>query len=299
MRGRNKTKLEKKSGKVVLITGGTRGIGTEVIKMLMQCDMHVVMGCRSVESGEKVLKEIREDVKLGELKIFQLDISSLKSVRNFADKITSVYTQIDCLVNNAGIMYVPYAESEEGYESQFATNYLGHFLLTHLLLGLVKKAGRDGENARVVNVVSCAYLTGDIDFEDINKKNMFIPFEAYSQSKLAQVLFTNYLNETLKEKGNYVQVHSVHPGIVNTDLFDGTYVKTFFWWILPYIFKSPKRGAQSIVHACLSSDLEGKGATYISNCTVKPQIEKALDKELQKKLFDFTKKLVNVENFGT
>lgn len=151
-------------------------------------------------------------------------------------------------------MFGPQVESRDGYESQFATNYLGHFLLTHLLLNELKKAGSDKSRSRVVNVSSCAHVVGQINFEDINfrlnikkivnqsviiqtYRSQYIPAEAYAQSKLAQILFSNYLNELLTKEGAFVQVHSVHPGIVNTDLFNDTNLKTIAPWMPSLFFK--------------------------------------------------------------
>ncbi|XP_019873649.2 dehydrogenase/reductase SDR family member on chromosome X [Aethina tumida] len=298
MRAKNKTELPLKPGKVAVITGGNRGIGKEVVKMFLKCDMTVVMGCRNIQAAEAMIKTLRDaGVEAGKTEVFNLDISVIESVKNFANKVKAKYPKINYAVNNAGIMFGPYIETKDGYESQFSTNYLGHFLLIHLLLPNIKAGGDENENARIVNVSSCAHLIGDIKFEDINNRKQYIPGAAYSQSKLAQVLFSNHLDNVLKESKSHVQVHSVHPGVVNTDLFDGTPLKNYAPWILK-LFKSPRQGAVPIVYTCLSKDLEGKGGTYIHNCRIHETSELAKSVELQEKLFNFTNKLLKIDDFG-
>ncbi|XP_050300033.1 dehydrogenase/reductase SDR family member on chromosome X-like [Anthonomus grandis grandis] len=301
MRKKNRVDLPMKSGKTALITGGTRGIGLSVVKHLLKCDINVIIGCRNVQAAENLLPKIREEdeIKTGNIEVHQLDISVLESVRKFAEKVKSKHEQIDYLINNAGIMFGPQVESRDGYESQFATNYLGHFLLTHLLLPELKKAGTETSHSRIVNVSSCAHVLGNIHFEDINFRNRYIPAEAYAQSKLAQILFSNFLNALMVKEGEYVQVHSVHPGVVNTDLFNDTSLKTVAPWLPKLFFKTPDQGSYPILYACLSPLLEGKGGTYIHNCVEFTPSEKALDADLQEKLFNFTKKLLDIEKFST
>lgn len=134
-------------------------------------------------------------------------------------------------------MFGPYIESRDGYESQFSTNYLGHFLLTHLLFPQICAAGTDTAKSRIVNVSSCAHIAGKIKFDDINNRHQYISAEAYAQSKLAQVLFTNYLDKLCIKEKLPVQCHSVHPGIVNTELFDGTHLKNLAPWMPSLMFK--------------------------------------------------------------
>ncbi|KAL1505366.1 hypothetical protein ABEB36_004950 [Hypothenemus hampei] len=300
MRKRNTTELPMKSGNVAVITGGTRGIGLEVIKLLLKCDVTVIVGCRNVQQGENLLSKFREDgIKTGSIEVYLLDISVLESVRNFAKEVAKKHDKINYLINNAGIMFGPWAESRDGYESQFSTNYLGHFLLTHLLLPQLKKGGTNSSHSRVVNVSSCAHVIGKINFTDINfRSQYYVPGEAYAQSKLAQILFSNFLNRLMVNENEPVQFHSVHPGLVNTDLFNDTNLKTIVPWLPSLLFKNPEQGAYPVIHACLSESLEGKGGTYINNCVEYQPSDQALDVELQEKLFNFTKKLLNIEKFS-
>ncbi|CAG9854171.1 unnamed protein product [Phyllotreta striolata] len=298
MRGSNKIELPVKSGTTALITGGTRGIGLEVIRMLLKCDINVIIGCRNLQQGELLIANFRkEGIKTGNVDLFNLDISVLDSVRTFSKKVTEKYSEIHYLINNAGIMFGPYIETRDGYESQFSTNYLGHFLLTYLLLPLLEASGKKEEKSRIVNVTSCAHVVGDINFEDINYRNNYIAGAAYAQSKMAQVLFTKYLDGIFKSDGLPIQSHCVHPGIVNTDLFNNSYIKKLAPAIPALLFKTPEKGAIPIVYACLSPKLEDKGGTYIHNCQIFEPSSSTNSEDLQKKLFDFTNKLLGISDF--
>lgn len=181
---RNKIVLPDAKKKIAVITGGARGIGTEVIRGLLKANMIVVMGIRKPELAEK----LAETMENGEnLQAFQLDLKSLKSVKEFAENVLEKFPEIHVLVNNAGIMFGDYELTEDGIETQLAVNHVGHFYLTHLLLPALKKGGTIEESARVVNVTSCAHYPGKIYFDDINMKGHYDTTAAYAQAKLAQV----------------------------------------------------------------------------------------------------------------
>lgn len=184
---RNKIVLPDAKKKIAVITGGARGIGTEVIRGLLKANMVVIMGIRKPEQATK-LKDTMENSE--NLHAFELDLQSLKSVKQFADNVLIRYPEIHVLVNNAGIMFGDFQLTEDGIETQLAVNHLGHFYLTHLLLPALKKGGAVEESARVVNVTSCAHYPGTIYYEDINMKTYYDTTAAYAQSKLAQVYTT-------------------------------------------------------------------------------------------------------------
>ncbi|GLH15245.1 WW domain-containing oxidoreductase [Gryllus bimaculatus] len=287
----NKTALQKLTGRVAVVSGGARGLGVEVVRSLMQCDIHVVIGCRNLEAGKRTVQEIQDSgVKTGSAEVLPLDLMSLKSVKLFAEKVLQKYT---------GIMFVPFKLTEDSLESHFAVNYLGHCFLTHLLLPHLKLgAEASRKNSRIVNVSSCAYLAGKINFEDLTMMKGYIPQAAYAQSKLAQILFTIKLNKLLEKSGIPVQVHSVHPGIVNTDLFNGTSLKRVAPFIPALMFKTPSQGASSVVHAAISEELEGTGGNYISNCHISKLKYPATDVEVQDKLWMIMLRLARIEKFG-
>lgn len=289
-----------KPGEVAVVTGGARGIGVEVVKKLLQCGMHVVIGCRNVEAGERAVKSIRScGITSGEVSCFQLDVGSFKSIKTFAGLVLKSFPRVDLLVNNAGIMFVPYAKSEDGFESHFAVNYLGHCLLTHLLLPHMIDTAKEKEtNCRIVNVSSCAHLAGSINFKDLSMSTDYIPSASYAQSKLAQVIFTKSLDSKLRNHNIPVQVHAVHPGIVNTDLFDGTLLKIIAPWIPPLFFKTPGQGAETIIHACLAPAVEGHGGSYLSNCRETAVSPHATSKEVQNKLWSVMLSCIEADKFA-
>ncbi|KAK5644185.1 hypothetical protein RI129_008030 [Pyrocoelia pectoralis] len=289
------------TGKIALITGGTRGIGAQVVKKLLERDLHVIIGCRNVKSGQELCETYRAmGIKTGSVDVYQVDLNSLSSVRSFAKNIKEKYSKINILINNAGIMFGPHKLTEDGYESQFATNYLGHFLLTHLLLPEVIRAGDDDRRySRIINVSSCAHKIGEINFDDINAKKLYIPSQAYAQSKLAQILFSNYLNTLMKDSNKRVGVYSVHPGVVDTDLFKEWYLDHLMSrYIRRLFFKSPEAGSISIIYACFSHKLEVGTGTYISNSQITPMSVSAYSTALQRRLFEFTMNELNIKEFG-
>ncbi|XP_076645047.1 polyprenol dehydrogenase-like [Halictus rubicundus] len=286
----NKNVCPPQTGRIAIVTGGSRGIGVEVVRMLLELDMEVIIACRTPSAGEKVIKQIRESgVKSGHAKVYKLDNASLESVKQFAAQIKRDFANIHVLINNAGVMCTPYVETADGYEEQWCVNYLSHFLLTILLLPLLKAAGVNNsqQSSRIVNVSSCAHLFGEINFNDINNKQRFITVNAYAQSKLAQVVSTTKLQKLLKERGYNINVYSVHPGIVCTDIM----VHTIAWSLkslLSFILKSPKQGATSIVYAAVNKAIENKGGVYISNCLPSAENPDAFDSSLQDKLMDLS-----------
>ncbi|KZC04431.1 PREDICTED: retinol dehydrogenase 12-like [Dufourea novaeangliae] len=292
----NKNNCPPQTGRVAIITGGSRGIGADVVKMLLELDMEVIIACRTPSAGEKAILQIRESgVKSGQAKVYQLDNSSLESVKQFAAEIKKNYTKIHVLINNAGIMFGSYKETGDGFEEQWAVNYLSHFLLTILLLPLLKAGSLSQQSSRIVNVSSCAHLMGKINFKDINNKQRFVTGYAYAQSKLAQEVFTKKLQSLLIEKGYNINVYSVHPGIVFTDLF----VHSFVWkckTLAQHLFKTPQQGAVSIAYAAVNQAVEHSGGTYISNCLPSPVNPDAVDVSVQSKLIDLSLEQVQLKN---
>lgn len=294
---RNKIVLPDAKRKIAVITGGARGIGVEVVRGLLKANMMVIAGVRKPEA----MKKLADNMENGDNIIaFPLDLQSLKSVKNFAQIVMEKFPTIHLLVNNAGIMYGDYHVTEDGFENQLAVNHLGHFYLTHLLLPALKKGGALGEAARVVNVTSCAHYPGKIFFDDINMKEHYDTTAAYAQAKLAQLMSARYINKMMEEEGYPVKCYAVHPGIVDTDLFEHTMFKKAFPWLMKVFFKTPAKGAVSILHACFDQDIEKKGGLYISNCIegISNSFSKKLD--YQEKLYDLSCQLVGIDkaNFG-
>lgn len=298
LRRNNRVDLISKEGKVAVITGGNRGIGLRVVEKLLNCDMSVVMGVRNPQEAQENVENLI-DVRSMKGKIFyeHLDTGSMQSVRKFAKFVQSKFAKVDILINNAGIMASPFKLTEDGFESQLAVNYLGHFLLTHLLLPQLKAGGTEECNSRVVNVSSCVHLIGNINFDDLHGKKYYYPPVAYNQSKLAQVLFTRYLQKALnKDASNHVQIYAVHPGVVDTDLFCHSST-TYIPWFKKLFFKTPEQGSRTITYAAISPRLEGKGGSYLSNCTLVKISSLAKDLSLGEKFFQVTCDMLGIDDF--
>ncbi|XP_043500223.1 dehydrogenase/reductase SDR family member on chromosome X-like isoform X2 [Polistes fuscatus] len=281
----NKTALLPMPGKIAIVTGGSRGIGSEVVKMLLQCEIEVIIACRTPSAGEKLISKIRESgITTGKAKVYKLDNNSLASVKEFADQIKNNYNKIHILINNAGIMFSPQKETTDGFDQQWSTNYLSHFYLTVLLLPLLKAGSRPKQNSRIVNVSSCAQRIGSMNFDDINFKKNFNTYLLYAQTKLAQVISTKHLQNLLEKKQLGIQVYAVHPGLVDTNLFQYSNLKKFRWFY-KYIVKTPEQGAMSIVYAATNDEIEEHGGIYISNCKEDKNVHPAVyAKSIQEKL---------------
>ena len=201
------------NGKTAIITGANTGIGLETAVDFAKRNARVILACRNKEKGEAAVVQVKKRSGNENVVFMQLDLSSLESVRSFSSKVLASEPRIDILVNNAGVV-CPYEQTVDGLEIQFGVNHLAHFLLTNLLLGKIKEA-----TGRIVVLSSKAYKNGKIDFQNLNPQDSmtYSSFVAYSQSKLANVLFVRSLAKRLE--GAKVTVNAVHPGPVYTEVF--------------------------------------------------------------------------------
>ena len=263
--------------KTIVITGGNRGIGFEAVLKLLQLKYHLIVACRRPSEAHDLIREglsrspnSTEETtrKLGTYECIQLNVASMKSVKQFASELIKRGCDINILINNAGVMFGPYELTEDGLESQMATNYFGHFLLTNLLLPVLKTSAENSQiNSRVINVASCAHFAGSwFDLNDLNAIKYYSAYQTYSNSKAAQILFAKYLSKKLyTEECNTVDINCIHPGVVNTGLFKHVGWARWFSCLPLLFFKTAKQGGDSIVYAATSLDIEGKGGLYIDN----------------------------------
>ncbi|MEC4763101.1 oxidoreductase [Mycobacterium sherrisii] len=190
------------AGRTVIVTGANSGLGAITARELARVGATVIMAVRDPRKGEKAARDLR-----GQIEVRRLDLQDLSSVHEFADGVDKV----DLLINNAGIMAAPFALTADGFESQMGTNHFGHFALTNLLLPQLTD--------RVVTLSSMAHWAGRIDFDDINwQARRYSPWLAYSQSKLANLLFTSELQRRLRSAGSPLRALAVHPGYSHTNL---------------------------------------------------------------------------------
>jgi len=298
-RPRSLANYPNQSGKTVVITGGGRGIGEHAVKKMVKLGMRVIMGCRSPDIVKKKFEGFTKDENVtGSVEVFHLDLMSLESVRSFAKQVLALDSPVHVLMNNAGIMFGPRKETEDGYESQLATNYIGHFLLTHLLLPLLKKSGTRESPARVVNVSSCAHYVGSwLDFSDLHLRKIYSPEKAYGNSKAAQIMFTASLTEMLEEHQSPVMSVSLHPGVVHTELYTHVGWVKMFSWVAWLLMKTPQQGGDTLVHAALDGGIT-KNTLYMENCRAARVSDFTRNKNNQKKLWDWSCNLLDIKNFG-
>lgn len=219
---------ENLSGKVAIITGGSRGIGVEVVRTFLRKGCHVITTSSSSDPDKisKRYNQTIEGVPEGNwtLEIWHLDLMSMNSVMQFVNRFkNNNYTQLNYFIGNAGVMFPKFKLSEDGYESQFSINYLGHVLLSyHFLPYLYSSAKKSSEQSRLVIVSSCLhYIPNRIRFNDLQSLQVYSPHYAYGLSKLSIVMFIYRLSRTLDMKtdwSHYVKVFTLHPGLVDTDL---------------------------------------------------------------------------------
>jgi NAD(P)-dependent dehydrogenase (short-subunit alcohol dehydrogenase family) len=207
-------RIPDQSGRTAVVTGANSGLGLVVARELARNGARVVLACRNLDKGEAARDRIEDAAPDAELELEQLDVASLDSVRGFAGRFRPGHAGLDLLINNAGVMATPRGQTADGFELQFGTNHLGHFALTGLLLGELE--GR--EDARVVTVTSNAHRMGRIAFDDLGGERRYGRWRAYSQSKLANLLFALELDRRLRASGSKVKSFAAHPGYAATNL---------------------------------------------------------------------------------
>ena len=243
------------NGRIAIVTGANNGIGFETTKAMANYGFKVIMACRNLMKAEKSKTEILNKVPTADLDILQLDLSNLDSVRTFAQNYKKRYTKLDVLINNAGILIYSSKKNRAGIELQFATNHLGHFLLTNLLLGSMP----DSSASRIVALSSLAHKSAKIHFDDLNGENIDNAEAIYGQSKLANLMFADELNRRLKKSNKKIVTLAVHPGGSDSGLFDEmSKVKYYTFKILsPLILNSNASAAKPSLFAALSPDVQG------------------------------------------
>ncbi|CAL9777273.1 unnamed protein product [Musa acuminata subsp. burmannicoides] len=280
----------------VIITGGASGIGEETARVFALRGAHVIIAARNMAAANDVQQHILQCTPMAKVDVLKLDLSSLKSVRAFADKFLSLGLPLNILINNAGVMFCPYQLSDDGIEMQFATNHLGHFFLTNLLLDKMKTtAEKTGIEGRIVNLSSIAHLNtyeGGIWFDKLNHKEVYLDKKAYGQSKLANILHANELSRRLKEDGANITVNSVHPGLIMTNLMRHSFHLMRVLKLFTYIFwKNVPQGAATTCYVALHPSLKGVTGKYFLDCNEETPSYLARDETLAEKLWDFSEKL--------
>ncbi|XXG80956.1 hypothetical protein AAC387_Pa09g1703 [Persea americana] len=281
-----------------IVTGGASGIGAETVRVLALRGAYVIIAARNLEAANNVKQLILKDNGAARVDVLKLDLCSLKSVREFSDSFLAMDRPLNILINNAGVMFCPYQLSEDGIEMQFATNHLGHFLLTDLLLEKMKRTAREtGIEGRIVNLSSIAHThtyEEGIRFDKINNQSGYSDKKAYGQSKLANIVHANELSRRLQAEGANVTANSVHPGLIMTNLMRHSFILMNLLKVVTYIlWKNVPQGAATTCYLALHPSLKGVTGKYFLDCNEFTPSALARDEVLAKKLWDFSNKLVN------
>ncbi|CAL7948492.1 unnamed protein product [Xylocopa violacea] len=281
---------DKLTNKVAIVTGANTGIGREVTRNLAKREAKVIMACRDMDKCEIARREIVFESKNKYVYCRKCDLASQESIRAFVDQFKKEHSELHLLINNAGVMRCPKSYTKEGIELQFGVNHIGHFLLTNLLLDVLK----DSAPARIINLTSNVHKRGKIKLKDLNNDKDYEPGAAYAQSKLANILFTKELANKLKGTG--VTVNAVYPGIVRTDItrhmgiyqyYLGRLLVNSIMWIF---IKPPIKGAQTVLFAAIDPSLEDVTGAYLVNNKIKEVTGEAGDDRLAKWLWAVSEK---------
>lgn len=276
-------------GKTILITGATDGIGKETARALAKQGATVVIVGRSREKGERVLAELKQTTGNANIELLLADLSSMNEVRALAEAFKAKHNRLDVLVNNAGAIYDKREVTVDGYERTFATNHLAYFLLTNLLLDLLKKSAP----ARIVNVASEAHKSGKLDFDDLQSEKNFSTFTVYGTSKLANVLFTYELARRLAGTG--VTANCLHPGVIASGFGNSTnwLLRAGFAVVRPFMIDAVK-GAQTTIYCASSPEVEGVTGKYFKNKRPYPSRKLTHNEAIAKRLWDASERLVGL-----
>ncbi|XP_059434368.1 short-chain dehydrogenase TIC 32, chloroplastic-like [Corylus avellana] len=287
------------TGLTAIVTGASSGIGTETARVLALRGVHVIMGVRNLAAGEDVKKAIVKEIPGAKVDAMELDLSSMASIRKFASDFNSSHLPLNILINNAGVFATQFMLSKDNIELHFATNHLGHFLLTNLLLDTMKRTScESSKEGRIVNVSSVAHRASyreGIRFDQINDNSRYGAWTAsgYRQSKLANVLHANELARRLKEDGVDISANSLHPGVITTNIFrHNNIANSLFHWLGRFVHKNVQQGAATTCYVALHSQVKGVSGEFFSDNNLSEASSHGRDIELAKKLWDFSMNLI-------
>ena len=277
-------------GKVVLITGGTSGIGKAAAKALAARGAEVIVSGRNRERGEAAVEEIRRASGSEKVSLMTADLAVQAEVRGLADEFEERHARLDVLVNNAGLIRSRRTETPDGVELTLAVNHLAPFLLTNLLLDLVKRSAP----SRIITVASEARRGAEIDFDDLNSERRYRAFPVYGMTKKANILFTYELAERLEGTG--VVANCVHPGGVNTNFGkDNRSLGVLLFRAFKPFMRSPERGAETVVYLASSPEAAQMNGKYLADRQEVSPAE-GRDEVAQKRLWEASEQLTNLDH---
>lgn len=293
--------LPSQDGQIIIVTGANTGLGYENSLTLAKKGAKVIMACRNITKATAAMDSIKKEVPNADLEVIKIDLSSMSSVRDFAKEYKSKFDRLDVLINNAGVMMPPYSKTEDGFELQFAANYLGHFLLTGLLLDTILKTPK----SRIVSLSSIAHRNAKINFDDLQSEKKYSASDAYGQSKLACLMFSFELQRRFEKAGHDKTISTAaHPGVAMTEL--SRHMPKLIYTILkytvaPFLTHEPSEGAKPTLLAAIG---EAKGGDYFGPTGFKEMkgdpgkatsTDLAKDEALAKRLWEVSEELVDLK----
>jgi NAD(P)-dependent dehydrogenase (short-subunit alcohol dehydrogenase family) len=282
------------TGKIVIVTGASSGIGFEAAKALANKHAEVIIAVRNPEKGESAMQRIIGN-NIADVKVMQLDLADLQSVKTFAGNFKKTYPSLNILINNAGVMIPPYSKTADGFELQIGTNHFGHFALTGQLFSLLKST----KDARIVTVSSGLHKSGRINFDDLNwEKRKYSAMQGYRDSKLANLYFTNELDKKIKENNLDIIAASAHPGLASTDL--GRNSGAFLKFIVKLFAQSSRMGALPTLRAAVDENVTGgeyfgPSGLMTGYPVINKPSELSKDENIAKKLWEVSERLTGVK----
>ncbi len=278
-------------GKTVVITGGNAGIGKATATALATKGAEIVITSRSEDKAKAAVEEIRSASGSDKIDFVLVNLISQESVRKAAEELKTKCPKIDVLINNAGCYLSELVLSPEGYEGQFATNHLGHFLLTNLLIENIKAA----DNARIINLASIAHKsTRELNFDDLNYEKVgYSGWKSYSRSKFCNILFTKELARRLEGSG--ITANAVHPGGVRTEIAekDANWFTKLGWIVMKPFMITVEKGAATSIHLASSPKVEGESGGYWVRSKKEWSNRPSQDPELAKALWKKSEEMVD------
>ena len=247
----NIEKVPLQPGKVAIVTGANSGIGYRTTLGLVEKDIEVIMACRNMQKAEEAKAKILQVCPKAKIKSMMVDLGSLIEVRKFAHEFQRHFNKLDLLINNAGIMMSPYKVTQEGFENQLATNYIGHFALTGLLFPFLTSTS----GSRIVTLSSLSYKWAKIQFDDLHARKGYSRRKAYGQSKRACLMFAFELQRRLSIADYDTLSVAVHPGLCKTNL--DRYFPRLIRPLGNLFLQSAQKGALSVLYAALGKDVKG------------------------------------------
>jgi NAD(P)-dependent dehydrogenase (short-subunit alcohol dehydrogenase family) len=270
-------------GKRILVTGVSAGIGVETARSLAAHGAHIIGAARDLKKAETATEQVRKDAASngGSLELIELDLGNLKSVRAAADKLIAKGEPLDIIIANAGVMATPFGKTADGFETQFGTNHLGHFVFVNRIAPLLRAGGR------LINLSSAGHRYSNVDLDDPGfERTPYDPFVAYGRSKTANILFAVEFDKRHRARG--VRAAAVHPGVIKTELarhVEPGRIEKLIEQINenlkaegkgPFQWKSLEQGAATSVWAAVKADADEVGGKYCENCHVaKPMVDSA------------------------